>query len=285
MGIASGKEVLKQAQAQRIAIGGFDIFNVVSAQAVAQAAEELKTPVLFQAGSSSVRHMGVVLTARILREVAESTSVPAVVHLDHGPEGYDLELIKSCIDAGFTSVMVDGSRLPLNENIKLTKEVIAMAHPRAVCVEGELGQVSRNTSATEEEIRELMTKPEEARQYVDATGVDYLAVSIGSVTGIFKGKIKLDLERLQRIRDAVDIPLVIHGGTSIPFEEVGKAIRMGICKVNIAHALRKAFCSVIFEEMRKDPDQVQPHPLLEKTRDRMKEVAKERIDALKPSQE
>ena len=285
MGIANGKEILTSAQSQGIAIGGFDVFNVVSAQAVAQAADKLATPVFLQAGSTSAHHMGVVLTATILREVAGSMSVPTTVHLDHGAEGYDMDLIRSAIEAGFTSVMVDGSRLSLKENIALTRKVIGMAHPQGVCVEGELGQVSRNTSASEQEIRDLMTKPEEAKEYVETTGVDYLAVSIGSVSGFFRGRIKLDFERLRQIREAVDVPLVIHGGTSIPSEEMAKAVRIGICKANIAHALRKAFCSVLFGEMQRDPDQVQPHPILEKARDRMKEVAEERIKSLKPAQE
>lgn len=277
MGLISGIEILKESQSRKYAVGGFDIFNLESAQAVLYAAEELNSPVFLQVCIASAEHMGVSIAGQILKEILQNASVPGTIHLDHGPEGSNLSLIKEAVDAGFTSVMVDGSRFSLKENIEWTKEAVKFAHSKGVCVEGELGQVSRNINATEEEIRGLMTNPDEAGEYVRSTGVDYLSVSVGSVSGFFRGKPNIDLRRLKQIREAVTVPLVLHGGTSLPAEIVGKVIELGVCKINVAHGLRKVFVDAIYEELQKNPEQIDPRPVLNKARIRMKDFVKEKI--------
>jgi len=162
--------------------------------------------------------------------------------------------------------MVDGSSLSLEDNISLTKKVVEMAHPRGICVEGELGRVSRNINATREEIAQLMTDPGQVEQFVRKTGVDYLAVSVGSVSGFFKGEINLDLKRLEEIRKKVSIPLVFHGGTGIPKKQLKQAIRIGVSKVNIAHGLRKAFLDGISRYLKGNPDETDPRLVLKEGR-------------------
>ena len=257
-----GKRMLESAREKGIALGGFDTFNMESAQAVVNAANELFSPVFLQVCLKSAEYMDLDMACKILLEAKKKAQVDICVHLDHGPDVSDIELLQKAIELGFESVMVDGSSLSLEENITLSKKVVEMAHPRGVCVEGELGGVSRNVNATPEEIAQLMTNPDETAQFVEKSGVDYLAVSVGSVSGFFKGEVKLDLERLERIKDKVEVPLVFHGGTGIPSNQLREAIKLGVCKVNIAHGLSKAFLDGISAYLCTNPEEIDPRKVL-----------------------
>lgn len=282
MPIVSGREILEQATNGGYAVGGFDAFNMESVQGIIAGAESVKMPVFLQFCILSVEYATFPYARSLVRTAAELASVPVCIHLDHGPGVSDIKQLEEAMDFGFESIMVDGSSLPLEENIALTKKVIEIARRNNLCVEGELGGVSRNTNATKEEIENLKTKPDEAKRYVEATGVDYMAVSIGSVSGFFEGKVELDIERLQQINQATGIPLVLHGGTGIPEDQLKEAIRNGIRKVNIAHGLRKSFLAGISNVIREDTEQrlIDPREVLSHGRDAVKQFVVKKIRQL-----
>lgn len=275
-----GKRMLESAREKKFAIGGFDVFNMESAQAVVKVAEELSMPVFLQVCIPSAQFMGLEMAFKILSEAKKNSSVDICIHLDHGPEAADADFIKKAIEAGFESIMADGSSLSLEDNIAFTRKVVEMAHPRGICVEGELGKVSRNTRATQEEIARLMTDPEEAAHFVEKTAVDYLAVSVGSISGMLKGKTNLDLERLQRIRENVTVPLVFHGGTGIADDQLKKAIKIGVSKINIAHGFRKAFLDGMRAYLRSNPEEIDPRKVLREASKSCEEYLREKIKLL-----
>lgn len=258
-----GKQILQSAREQGIAVAGFDAFNLESAQAVVHAAEDTGFPVFLQVCVQSARHAGLSAIVKALAGAKAGATVDICTHYDHGPETSDPDHLAQVIDLGIESVMVDGSALPLEANITLTKQVVEIARPHGVCVEAEVGKVSRNLNATDEEIRRMMTDPDEAARLVDQTGVDYLAVSVGSISGQLTSQSTLDLERLQEIRDRVPVPLVFHGGTGIPADQLRQAIQIGVSKINIAHGIRKAFLDGMTDHMRAHPGAIDPRDVLQ----------------------
>lgn len=254
----TGKQILQSALDKGIAITGFDAFNMESAQAVASAAEALSIPVFLQVCVASLEYMGLGMAAQILKEAKRESSVDICLHFDHGPQPSDINHIAEVIESGFESVMVDGSSLSLKDNVALTKKAVELAHRRGVCVEAEVGTVTRNLNASREELEQLMTDPDEAAWFVEETGADYLAVSVGSISGQLQGHSTLDLERLRKIRDKVPVPLVFHGGTGIPLNQLQDAVRIGVGKVNIAHGLRKAFLDGISNHLAANKDEFDP---------------------------
>jgi fructose-bisphosphate aldolase class II len=258
--------MLDSAGKAHVALGGFDAFNMESAQAIVSVAEELSAPVFLQVSIPSAQHMGLEMAGRIALEARRNASVDVCVHLDHGPEPAETDVLRNAIEAGFESIMVDGSSLPFDENVRLTADVVAFAHARGVCVEAELGRVSRNVNASREELEALMTNPEEAGRFVESTGIDYLAVSVGSISGKLEGGVTLDLERLKRIRNKVAVPLVFHGGTGIPVDQLQEAIRLGVSKVNIAHGFRKAFLDGMLSYVGAHPQEIDPRKVLKEGR-------------------
>jgi len=275
-----GKGMLESAREKRIAVGGFDAFNMESAQAIVNVAEGLSAPVFLQVCIPSAEHMGLETACRILLEAKRNAGVDICIHLDHGPEAAGLEVLKKAIAIGFESVMADGSSLPLKDNVELTKSVVEIAHAQGVCVEGELGRVSRNVNATEEELRALMTDPEEAGGFVAKTGVDYLAVSVGSISGKLEGGVTLDFERLEKIRSKVSVPLVFHGGTGIPVEQLQRAIRLGVSKINIAHGFRKSFLDGIAAYLQRTPEEIDPRKVLKEARASAEDFLRKKVRQL-----
>jgi ketose-bisphosphate aldolase len=271
--------MLASARVKQVAVCGFDAFNMESARAVVSAARHLGAPVFLQAGIESARYMGMAMAGVILTEAARSSDVEICIHLDHGPEPSDPDELREAIRFGFESIMVDGSSLPLEENIALCRTVAEVAHPLGICVEGELGRVSRNPKATPEEVRSLMTDPDQAAVFVERSGVDYLAVSVGSVSGFHdvSAGIRLDLDLLRRIRDRVACPLVFHGGTGIPADQLREAILLGVAKINVAHGFRKAFLDGAGAYLRGTEGASDPREALREAQDTAMQYAVEKI--------
>ncbi|MCQ8898452.1 MAG: class II fructose-bisphosphate aldolase family protein, partial [Hadesarchaea archaeon] len=240
---------------------------------------------------------GLRLLATAVRTVAEDLPVPLALHLDHGE---DLETVSRCLEAGFTSVMIDGSHLPFRENVALTRKAVELAHPRGVSVEGELGRLAGMEEKSVEEREALLTDPAQAEEFVRLTGVDSLAVSIGTSHGAYKfrGEPRLDFERLKLIRERVEVPLVLHGASSvppwavekasrygaqlqgakgIPEEHLRRAISLGIAKVNIDTDLRLAFTATVREVLATSPGEFDPRKILGPAREAMKEVVREKM--------
>ena len=230
------KQLLEKAEAGHYAVGAFNCNNMEIIQAIITAATAENAPVIVQASQGAIKYAGLDYIVGLTRMAAELAPVPVALHLDHGTS---FDQVMQCIGKGFTSVMIDGSKLPLEENIALTNRVLDVARPCGVTVEAELGKIG----GTEDDIfvsdREAMyTEPEEALTFVQATGVDALAIAIGTAHGQYKGEPKLDLDRLAKIKDLVKIPIVLHGSSGVPDDAIRAAIERGVRKVNIDTNIR-----------------------------------------------
>lgn len=279
MSLTSGKSILREAEKCGYAVGGFDVFNMESLQAIVAAAEETGMSVFLQACILSLQHTGLGYAIALLKEAARQAKIPVCLHVDHGPEVSDIDQLREFMRAGFNSIMVDGSKLSFEDNVALTRKVVRMAHAWDIDVEGELGHVSRNINATQEELQCLMTDPDQAASFVEKTGLDYLAVSVGSVSGFYQGQINLDMERLAQIKKKVPVPLVFHGGTSIPERQLKQAIKCGVKKINVAHGVRKAFWGGVLKGMNEydKTKTIDPRIILSRGRSALTSYVKEKI--------
>ena len=273
MALVTTKELLLDAQKNGYAVGAFNVENMEMVQAVIAAAEELRSPVIMQTTPSTLKYADPELFYANVAAVAKKASVPVVMHLDHGSS---FELAMRAFRAGYTSIMIDGSHSVLEENIAITKAVVDAAHAGNVPVEAELGKVGGKEDDLDGGAGGF-TDPEEAVRFVEETGVDSLAVAIGTAHGVYKGIPKLDVERLSQIREVVSIPLVLHGTSGIPDEDVKECIRRGICKVNYATDLRIAFTEGVKEVLEAKPDTIDPKKYNAAGREKVKEYDLGRI--------
>ncbi|WP_028609766.1 class II fructose-bisphosphate aldolase [Paenibacillus harenae] len=228
--LVNTKEMLLAAQREKSAVAAFNVFNLETVQAAVRAAELEKRPVIIALGERYFSTVDAEGFSAMVRAIAAKSEVPCALHLDHA---YEKQSIVRAISCGFTSVMFDGSKYELEQNMALTLEIVELAHRSGVSVEAEIGSVSRGAFSDEEEGDGRLTDPAEAKRFVEETGVDFLAAAIGTVHGMYAGEPKIDLELLARIRSAVGVPLVLHGGSGTPDEIISKAVRTGICKVNV----------------------------------------------------
>jgi len=239
--LVSMREILEKAKRGRYCVGAFNVYNYETVSSVLKGANELDSPVIVAFGERYMKFIPIDLISLIVKNLSRRYSIPIALHLDHA---HSLETIRQAIREGFTSVMYDGSKLPFRENVNITKEIVELAHPLNVSVEAELGYVARaeELSAGEAEIKYYYTNPEEAKSFVSETGVDALAIAIGNIHGLRARKkvVKLDLKLLDRIRKSCDIPLVLHGGSGVSYDELKKAVNLGICKLNINTELSKS---------------------------------------------
>jgi len=232
MSIVTLRELLPSARAQKRAVGAFNIANYETARAVILAAEHEKSPVIIQLYMRLFNSDKAYDLAGSLIRMAERCSQPVALHLDHGES---VEQVENALKWGYTSVMFDGSRLPYEENVKLTRRSAELAHAAGASVEGEIGHVAMGDETA-------LTEPEEAEAFAAATGVDALAVSIGTAHGYYKNEPKLDIDRCRAIAERLpDVPLVLHGGSGTPLDQVRKAIENGIAKINVATEFQDTF--------------------------------------------
>ena len=273
MPLVNAKEMLLDAQRNHYAVGAFNVINMEMIQAVVAAAEEARSPVIVQTTAGILGYASAALLRANVAVVAENATVPVVIHLDHGNT---IERAREAVQAGYTSVMFDGSQKPFEENIAMTRQVVEFCHAAGIPVEAELGKVG----GIEDGIGSLgcaYTEPEDAAVFVERTGVDSLAVAIGTAHGVYKGIPKLDLDRLSRIREAVSIPLVMHGTSGVPEDAVRESIARGICKVNYATDLRFAFTAGVRDCLVENPEMYDPIKYLAVARERIKAVVTEKI--------
>ncbi|HHU31396.1 MAG: class II fructose-1,6-bisphosphate aldolase [Zhaonellaceae bacterium] len=269
------KELLQKAEAGGYAVGAFNCNNMEIIQAIIEAAEKEKAPVIVQASQGAIKYAGLEYITALTKVAAENTFIPVGLHLDHGTS---FEQTVQCIRHGFTSVMIDGSKLPLEENIALTNRVLAVARAVGVSVEAEIGKIGgTEDDITVSEWEASLTDPEEAKHFVEATGVDALAIAIGTAHGQYKGTPKLDFDRLQKIKALINIPIVLHGSSGVPDEAITRAIQLGVRKVNIDTNLREAFVAGVREVLEKDPKQIDPRKILGPAKNKMSEVIREKI--------
>ena len=268
MSLVTTKELLLDAQKNGYAVGAFNVENMEMVQAVVAAAEELKSPVIMQTTPSTIKYASPEMFYANVAAAAKNASVPVVMHLDHGSS---FELAVHAFRAGYTSIMIDGSHSVFEENIAITKSVVDVCHAGNVPVEAELGKVGGKEDDLDGGNGGGYTVPSEAVEFVEKTGIDSLAVAIGTAHGVCKGTPKLDVERLSEIREVVSIPLVLHGTSGVPDEAVKECIRRGICKVNYATDLRIAFSNGVKEYLAANPDAFDPKKYNAVGREKVKE--------------
>ena len=272
MALESMTKMLRKAFDEHYAVGQFNINNVEWTSAVLEEAEKTRTPVILGVTSSAAKYMGgwhtVVGLVKGLMEDLKIT-VPVALHVDHGGS---FEVCKAAIDAGFTSVMIDGSKLPIDENIAVVKKVVDYAHERGVSVEAELGKVGGQEDNVVAET--MYADKDECVRMVKETGIDFLAPALGSVHGPYHGEPKLGFKEMKEIAEATNIPLVLHGGSGIPNEQLRMAIDRGTAKININTECQQAWTAIVREVLAKDSKVYDPRKIIGPGREGIKEVVR-----------
>ena len=299
MPLVNSKEMFAKAYAGGYAIGAFNVNNMEIIQGIVEGAQMEKAPVILQVSAGARKYANHTYLMKLIEAAIQESGLDIVVHLDHGP---DFATCKSCIDGGFTSVMIDGSHLPFDENIRLTKEVVEYAHARGVTVEGELGRLA----GVEDDIKvsaadSSYTRPEEVEEFVTKTGVDSLAIAIGTSHGAFKfkGEPLLRFDILEEVEKRLpQFPIVLHGASSVipeyvaminqyggkmdnargvPEEMLRKAASMAVCKINIDSDLRLAFTGVVRKHFAEHPDHFDPRQYLGEARTALRDMVRHKI--------
>lgn len=275
MGLVNPIGFIRAAQEKGIAIASFNVHNMETIQAVIEGAAEERSPVIIQTTPGTLKHAGIPSITAIVRAEAERYDIPIALHVDHC-QSY--KTIVECIRYGYTSVMIDGAHLDYRENVALVSKVVEIAHFANVCVEAELGKIGgTEDDITVDEMQATFTVPEEAQEFVVSTGIDILAIAIGTAHGMYKGIPKLDFKRLNEIKELVSLPLVLHGASGVPDESVREAIRKGICKINIATELKLPMASAIQECFLRNPKESDPRNYMGMAKTAVKKVVKEKI--------
>ena len=297
--LVTTKEMFEKSMKEGFAIGAFNVNNMEIIQAIVDAAAEEKSPVILQASSSAIKYARPIYLKKMVEAAVEETNIPIVLHLDHGP---DFETCKACIDAGFTSVMIDGSKYDFEENVALTKQVVDYAHPRGVVVEAELGKLAGieddvNVAASDA----MYTDPMQAKEFVERTECDSLAIAIGTSHGAykFKGEAKLRFDILAKVKELIpNTPIVLHGASTVipelveicnkygadipgakgvPDEILHEASKSGVSKINVDTDLRLAMTAAIRKEFTENPSVFDPRKYLGPARDLIKETVQHKI--------
>ncbi len=302
MPVVSAKEILDDANKNIYAVGAFNINNMEFLQAIFRAADAEKSPIIIAISEGAMKYAGADMLVSMTRTMSNNfPRIPVAIHLDHGSS---LNAVMAAIKAGFTSVMIDASHFQYEENLKMTKQVVSLCHPIGISVEAELGRlqgVEDNISVAERDA--VLVNPEEARDFVASSGIDFLAPAIGTSHGAFKfkGEPKLDFDRLKKVKKYTGIPLVLHGASSVPeasskkFEEFGgnlkgakgvpfdvlkDAVKFGINKVNTDTDLRISFLARVRESIYTDASQIDPRKIFGPARDYVVDVIRERMKVL-----
>jgi ketose-bisphosphate aldolase len=275
MPLVNTKSFLQLLEEKNLIAPAFNTTNLEMTLSIIQGAEELGLPVIVQIAPTNVKLSGYDYIANIVRTAAEKVDIPVTLHLDHG---MTFEDIKQAVDAGFNSVMIDASKLPYEENIKFTREVVEYCHERGVSVEAELGELSGKEDDHESD-ETAQTDPKLARDFVERTGIDLLAVSVGNVHGLDEQP-KINLELTREIADTVDVPLVIHGGSGIPDDILAQLKNYNVRKINLASDLRKRFISSVGKRYEQNPNEYNLINVLLEAQSGVKEVVKEKLNTL-----
>ena len=299
MPLVTSKEMFKKAYEGNYAVGAFNVNNMEIIQGIVDAAKEENAPLILQVSAGARKYAKHVYLMKLVEAAVEDSGLPICLHLDHGE---DFEICKACVDGGFTSVMIDGSKHPFEENIALTQKVVEYAHARGVTVEAELGRLAGVEDAVKVNTKDASyTDPDQAVEFVEKTGVDSLAIAIGTSHGAykFKGDPSLDFARLEKISSLLpDFPLVLHGASTVLPEFVAKcnqyggkidgaqgvpedmllrAGKMGVCKINIDTDLRLALTAAIREHLFLHPGDFDPRQYLKPARDAIKGMVQHKI--------
>lgn len=267
----TSKEIIQEASKGHYAIPAFNAENLEMVQAIISAAVEMRSPVLIQTTPTTVKYLTLYEAVAMVKSMAKRVDVPVALHLDHC-ETY--EGIRDALKTGYSSVMIDGSKLPYEENIALVQKSVKRAHAMGIPVEAELGTVGGKEDGHSAAIQ--YTDPQQAVDFYKRTGIDLFAVAIGTAHGFYKGEPKLNFDILAKIKSLVDVPLVLHGGSGIPDEMIRKTIKLGIAKVNFATELRAAATAAVREAL-KDEKIIDPKKFMGPAREAVKKLCIEKI--------
>jgi fructose-bisphosphate aldolase class II len=271
--LVTGKQILEAARLGGYAVGAFNCHTLGMITAVVDVAIAEKAPVILQFTEGSVKTHGWEYVSAVARHAAIAAPVPVVIHLDHGSS---FEAALRAIRHGFTSVMIDGSEMPYAQNVALTRKVVEAAHAAGVSVEAEIGHVG-GVEDGQGSIHGWMTDPADAEQFWQDGGMDYLATAFGTAHGFYKEEPNLDFDRIGMIARRVHIPLVMHGGSGVPDEQVLAAIARGICKVNVATELKDAWARALRTYLAENPDEMDPRRVMAPSRAAVQAVVREKI--------
>ena len=268
------KDKLQQFTKERRGLLATNFYNLETLQGVLRAASKLNEPIILQLTKSSIDYMGLKTAVTLARTGLEEYDVEGWVHLDHGGS---VDLAQRCLDAGFDSVMIDGSELPFKENVKITKEVVERAKSYGAHVEAELGYVAKLGQSHEEQ---GFTQPEEAKKFVEETGIDALAVAVGTAHGFYKQEPQLQLQLLTDIARNTPATLVLHGGSGVPAEQLRAAISKGICKVNLATEIKNIFMKTLQEQLTNN-EEIDLRKVFPKATEQITELVKGKLEIVK----
>ncbi|MES4613088.1 MAG: tagatose-bisphosphate aldolase subunit KbaY [Ewingella sp.] len=275
MSIISTKYLLQDAQARRYAVPAFNIHNAETIQAILEVCKEMQSPVILAGTPGTFKHIAFEEIYALCEAYSASYGMPLALHLDHHES---LEDITRKVNAGVRSAMIDGSHFPFAENARLVRSVVDFCHRHDCSVEAELGRlggVEDDMDVDEESA--FLTDPQEARRFVELTGIDSLAVAIGTAHGLYTKRPKIDFQRLGEISETVDIPLVLHGASDVPDDYVRRAIELGVCKVNVATELKIAFAAAVKKWFGDNPEGNDPRYYMRVGMDAMKDVVRSKV--------
>ncbi len=275
MPLVSMNEFLPKAKANKFAVGQFNMNNLEFAQAIMEAAMQEKSPFIYGVSEGALKYMGIEYTVAIAEAAAKTSGLPIALHLDHG-SSFDIAM--KCIRAGFSSVMFDGSHHPYEENIRLTKEIVKAAHAMGVSVEGELGTIGgvEDDISVDEENANL-AKPDEAIRFYEETGVDAMAIAVGTAHGMYAGEPKIHFDIIEAVASQIPVPIVLHGGSGVPDADIRKAIQAGAGKINVNTENQVACTETIRAVLNKDAKVYDPRKYLGPARQAMVEVVLSKI--------
>lgn len=276
MPLVSMNEFLPKAKEKKFAVGQFNMNNLEFAQAIVDAAAELKSPFIYGVSEGALKYMGMEFTVAMAEAAAKKSGLPIALHLDHGSS---FEVAMACIRAGFSSVMFDGSHYPFEENIRLTKEIVKAARAMGVSVEGELGTIGGvEDDISVDEADASLAKPEEAIRFYEETGVDALAIAVGTAHGMYAGEPNIRFDIIEEVSSKIPVPIVLHGGSGVPDEAIRKAISLGVGKINVNTENQVSATAAIREALANDSKVFDPRKYLGPARNAMIEVVKSKIE-------
>ncbi len=278
MPLVNPLKMLQDARSGGYCVGAFNLVDFLTMKSIVEAAEAKRAPAILQTSSASIKQLGVKTIVALARAAAEDSSVPVALHLDHGT---DREVIRQAIRLGYTSVMIDGSKYPFEENVARTRDVVEEAHAHGVSVEGEIGVVA----GVEDDIvvrqdAAIYTTPEEALDFQRKTGVDFLAAAIGTAHGFYKVEPRLDIDTLRRIAIAAPCPVVVHGGTGLPFDVVRELVRAGAAKMNVSTQIKQTMIDGLYEYTNSHRTEYNPIKLLDHVRQNLVAMVGEYMEVL-----
>lgn len=278
MPLVNPLNMLQAAKAAGYCVGAFNPVDYLTMEAIVEAAESQQAPVILQTSSASVKRFGIPTLVRLAHLVADRSSVPIALHLDHGT---DREVIRQAILGGYTAVMIDGSKYPFEENIARTRDVVEEAHAHGVAVEGEIGVVA----GVEDDIvirqdAAIYTTPEEALEFQSRTGVDFLAAAIGTAHGFYKVQPRLDIDTLRKLSQTTACPMVVHGGTGLPFDVVRELVRAGAAKMNVSTQIKQTYIDGLYQYIDTHRTEYNPIKLLDHARRELVKMIAEYLEVL-----